>query len=117
MPRRAPRAHTIPSNTQTSAVLNPAANQRGPRARCFLMYQEPVMTDKKARLAIDGKDLDLPVYSGTIGPDVVDVGALVGKGYFTYDPGFVSTAACESKITYIDGDQDVLLHRGYPIEQ
>src|SRR5690606_12508833 len=79
--------------------------------------QEPVMTDKKARLAIDGKDLDLPVYSGTIGPDVVDVGALVGKGYFTYDPGFVSTAACESKITYIDGDQGVLLHRGYPIEQ
>jgi citrate synthase len=75
------------------------------------------MTDKKARLAIDGKDLDLPVYSGTIGPDVVDVGALVGKGYFTYDPGFVSTAACESKITYIDGDQGVLLHRGYPIEQ
>jgi citrate synthase len=75
------------------------------------------MTDKKARLAIDGKDLDLPVYSGTIGPDVIDVGALVGKGYFTYDPGFVSTAACESKITYIDGDQGVLLHRGYPIEQ
>jgi citrate synthase len=75
------------------------------------------MTDQKARLSIDGKDLDLPVYSGTIGPDVIDVGALVGKGYFTYDPGFVSTAACESKITYIDGDQGVLLHRGYPIEQ
>ncbi len=76
------------------------------------------MTDKKARLAIDGKDpIELPVYSGTVGPDVIDVGALVGKGYFTYDPGFVSTAACESKITYIDGDQGILLHRGYPIEQ
>lgn len=76
------------------------------------------MTDKKASLAIDGQDpIELPVYSGTVGPDVVDVGALVGKGYFTYDPGFVSTAACESKITYIDGDQGVLLHRGYPIEQ
>ena len=76
------------------------------------------MTDKKARLAIDGNDpIDLPVYSGSIGPDVVDVGALVSKGYFTYDPGFVSTAACESKITYIDGDVGILLHRGYPIEQ
>jgi citrate synthase len=76
------------------------------------------MTDKKARLAIEGNDpIDLPVYSGTLGPDVVDVGALVGKGYFTFDPGFVSTAACESKITYIDGDQGILLHRGYPIEQ
>jgi citrate synthase len=76
------------------------------------------MTDKKASLAIDGNDpIELPVYSGTVGPDVVDVGALVGKGYFTYDPGFVSTAACESKITYIDGDQGILLHRGYPIEQ
>jgi citrate synthase len=76
------------------------------------------MTDKKARLVIDGNDpIDLPVYSGSIGPDVVDVGALVSKGYFTYDPGFVSTAACESKITYIDGDVGILLHRGYPIEQ
>jgi citrate synthase len=76
------------------------------------------MTDQKAVLTIEGKDpIALPVYSGTIGPDVVDVGALVAKGLFTYDPGFVSTAACESKITYIDGDQGVLLHRGYPIEQ
>jgi citrate synthase len=55
--------------------------------------------------------------SGTIGPDVVDVGGLTAKGYFTYDPGFVSTASCESKITYIDGGKGVLLHRGYPIEQ
>jgi len=76
------------------------------------------MTDKKASLAIPGQDaIELPVYSGTLGPDVVDVSALVGKGLFTYDPGFVSTAACESKITFIDGDKGVLLHRGYPIEQ
>ena len=76
------------------------------------------MTDKKAQLTIEGvKDsIELPVYSGTTGPDVIDVRGLVGKGYFTYDPGFVSTASCESKITYIDGDQGVLLHRGYPIE-
>ncbi len=76
------------------------------------------MTVKKASLTIEGKDtIELPIYSGTLGPDVVDVGALVGKGLFTYDPGFVSTAACESKITYIDGDKGILLHRGYPIEQ
>ncbi|GAA5526119.1 citrate synthase [Microbulbifer aestuariivivens] len=55
--------------------------------------------------------------SGTLGPDVVDVGSLTGKGLFTYDPGFVSTAACESKITFIDGAKGQLLHRGYPIEQ
>ena len=57
------------------------------------------------------------VHSGTIDPDVIEVSALTGNGYFTYDPGFVSTAACESKITYIDGDKGVLLHGGYPIEQ
>ena len=77
------------------------------------------MSDKKATLNIDGIDeaIELPIYSGTIGPDVVDVGSLTGKGMFTYDPGFVSTAACESQITYIDGGKGVLLHRGYPIEQ
>jgi citrate synthase len=76
------------------------------------------MTDKKATLNIAGKDpIELPVYSGTLGPDVVDVSALLSNGLFTYDPGFVATAACESKITFIDGDKGVLLHRGYPIEQ
>ena len=76
------------------------------------------MSDKKATLAIEGKDaIDLPIYSGSIGPDVVDVSALTAQGMFTYDPGFVSTAACESKITYIDGGKGVLLHGGYPIGQ
>lgn len=77
------------------------------------------MTDKKAHLTIDGsqESIDLPILSGTIGPDVIDVRNLAASGYFTYDPGFVATAACESKITYIDGDAGVLLHRGYPIEQ
>lgn len=76
------------------------------------------MTDKKAILKIDGLEepIELPIYSGTVGPDVIDVQALTGKGYFTYDPGFVSTASCESKITYIDGGKGILLHRGYPIE-
>ncbi|MDY0006472.1 MAG: citrate synthase, partial [Spongiibacteraceae bacterium] len=76
------------------------------------------MTDKKASLTFDDRDpIELPIYSGTLGPDVVDVSALTAAGLFTYDPGFVSTAACESKITYIDGAKGVLLHRGYPIEQ
>jgi citrate synthase len=72
---------------------------------------------KKAQLSIDGKTVELPVLSGTVGPDVIDVGKLTGQGYFTFDPGFVSTAACESAITYIDGDAGVLLHRGYPIDE
>ena len=77
------------------------------------------MTTRKAQLTIDGQEgsIEFPVRSGNLGPDVVDVGSLVAKGYFTYDPGFMSTAACESGLTYIDGDQGVLLHRGYPIEQ
>ena len=76
------------------------------------------MSDRKATLHVEGMDpIELPIYSGTTGPDVIDVRTLVSKGLFTYDPGFVSTASCESKITYIDGDKGVLLHRGYPIEQ
>ncbi|MCP4882088.1 MAG: citrate (Si)-synthase [Gammaproteobacteria bacterium] len=76
------------------------------------------MSERKATLHVEGMDpIELPIYSGTTGPDVIDVRTLVSKGLFTYDPGFVSTASCESKITYIDGDEGVLLHRGYPIEE
>ncbi len=76
------------------------------------------MTNANAKLQLDGhEDLSLPVYSGTLGPDVVDVSELSSHNLFTYDPGFVSTAACTSEITYIDGDKGQLLHRGYPIEQ
>lgn len=75
------------------------------------------MADKKARLTVDGKSIDLPVYSPTVGPDVVDVAKLISLGYFTYDPGYVSTVSCESAITYIDGEAGVLRHRGYSIEQ
>ena len=77
------------------------------------------MSEKKAQLTIDGIDkiIELPVYEGSTGPDVVDVRSLVGEGVFTYDPGFVSTAACDSEITYIDGGAGILLYRGYPIEQ
>ena len=75
------------------------------------------MTDA-AHLTIDGKDGDYPVMAGSVGPEVIDIRKLYGAtGRFTYDPGFTSTAACESKITYIDGDAGILLHRGYPIDQ
>lgn len=77
-------------------------------------------TDHKATLSFtDGTPaLEMPIYKGSIGPDVVDIRALYGKtGKFTYDPGFMSTAACNSTITYIDGDKGELLYRGYPIEQ
>ncbi|MGI9382141.1 MAG: citrate synthase [Methyloligellaceae bacterium] len=73
---------------------------------------------KSASLIIDNKSLEVPVYEGTIGPEVIDISKLYGtSGYFTYDPGFTSTASCESKITYIDGEGGVLLYRGYPIDQ
>ena len=76
------------------------------------------MNTKKAVLSIEGHEpIDLPIYSPTLGKDVIDIGKLESNGYFTFDPGFVSTAACESKITFIDGDKGVLLYRGYPIEQ
>jgi citrate synthase len=72
----------------------------------------------KAKLSVHGADHDLPVLNGTCGPDVVDIRKLYGStGMFTYDPGYKSTASCESALTYIDGDEGVLLHRGYPIGQ
>jgi citrate synthase len=76
------------------------------------------MADKKATLTINDKTLELNILSGTLGPDVIEIGPLAAKeDYFTYDPGFVSTAACESKITFIDGEKGILLYRGYPIGQ
>ncbi len=73
---------------------------------------------RAATLIVNNKQMQMPVRSGTIGPDVVDVAKLYrDTGCFTYDPGFTSTANCSSKITYIDGEQGVLLYRGYPIEQ
>ena len=71
-----------------------------------------------AQVAIDGGSNDYPVLSGTVGPEVIDIRKLYGNtGRFTFDPGFTSTAACESKITYIDGDHGILLYRGYPIDE
>ena len=74
-------------------------------------------TERTAKLTIDGKSLDLPIYSPSVGPDVVDIRKLYAQaGVFTYDPGFTSTASCDSTITYIDGDKGELLYRGYSID-
>lgn len=76
------------------------------------------MTQKTATLTYNGKTTEYPIYSGTIGPEVIDISKLYAQtGAFTYDPGFMSTASCKSSITYIDGDKGELLYRGYPIEQ
>lgn len=76
------------------------------------------MTEQKAILHLPGKEaIELPILKGTAGHDVIDITSLSQSGYFTYDPGFVSTASCKSAITYIDGDKGILQHRGYPIDQ
>ena len=76
------------------------------------------MTDKNVKLTTAAGDFDFPLLPGSVGPDVIDIRKLYGEtGAFTYDPGFTSTAACQSAITYIDGDEGILLHRGYPIDQ
>ena len=76
------------------------------------------MINKTAKLSIEGQEtLDLPIYTPTLGNDVIDITQLGSSGVFTFDQGFLSTASCESKITYIDGDEGILLYRGYPIEQ
>ncbi len=75
------------------------------------------MAERTAKLSVDGNEIDLPVLSPSEGYDAIDIGVLIREGYVTYDPGFMSTASCESTITYIDGDEGILLHRGYPIEQ
>jgi len=74
--------------------------------------------NKTASLTIGNKNYDFPIRNGSTGPDVIDISTLYNKaGVFTYDPGFMSTASCDSKITYIDGDVGILRYRGYPIEQ
>ncbi len=80
--------------------------------------ENKVQTGGSATLTVGGKTVELPVLKGSVGPDVVDIRKLYAEtDTFTYDPGFTSTASCESQITYIDGDQGILLYRGYPIDQ
>ncbi|WP_319823543.1 citrate synthase [Thalassovita sp.] len=73
---------------------------------------------RKATLSFDDKSIELPILTPSVGPEVIDIRKLYAQGHvFTYDPGFTSTASCDSTITYIDGDEGILLHRGYPIDQ
>jgi len=72
---------------------------------------------QKVEIVIDGKSVEMPVLEATEGLNVIDVRGLIKEGMFTFDPGFLSTASCDSKVTYIDGDNGILLYRGYPIEQ
>ena len=74
------------------------------------------MADKKAKLSIDGKNVEFPIYEAQEGPGVIDISSLYKEtGHFTYDPGFLSTAACDSSITFIDGEKGILRYRGYEI--
>ena len=80
------------------------------------------MTPSEVKATLSFSDgsaaMELPIYKGTVGPDVIDIRKLYAQtGKFTYDPGFLSTASCNSSITYIDGDKGELLYRGYPIEE
>ncbi|MEG2829319.1 MAG: citrate (Si)-synthase, partial [Edwardsiella sp. (in: enterobacteria)] len=70
------------------------------------------MAEKKATLTVGAEHIELDVLAGTLGNEEIDIRKLGSQGYFTFDPGFTSTASCESKITYIDGDEGILLHRG-----
>jgi citrate synthase len=83
-----------------------------------MTYKEKNMSDNTANLTVGGDAKDYAIMDGTVGPQVIDVRKLYANtGMFTYDPGFTSTASCESGLTYIDGDEGILLHRGYPIGQ
>ncbi|VFP84576.1 Citrate synthase [Candidatus Erwinia haradaeae] len=76
------------------------------------------MTGKKATMTVEGRSpIELDVLTGTLGCEEIDIRTLGSHGYFTFDPGFTSTASCQSKITFIDGDKGILLHRGFPIDQ
>ena len=80
--------------------------------------ESKIKQDRAATVSLDGNSIELPVYKGTDGPDVIDVRKLYGMAdVFTFDPGYKSTASTESQITFINGDKGELLHRGYPIDQ
>jgi citrate synthase len=96
----------------SGCIDNCSDNCQGTIARKIMTKDSYTLTSP------DGASMELPVRKGTIGPDVVDISRLYREqGVFTYDPGFVATGSCESSITYIDGDQGILLYRGYPVVQ
>src|SRR5271163_1517856 len=115
--RRTKRSDDINRNRlwllQCSAAAEPLETHRS-----GAMRESKAVPDGKATLTYKGKSFDLPVLAGSTGPEVVDIRQLYSQAdIFTYDPGFTSTASCESDITFIDGDKGILLYRGYPIDQ
>src|SRR5947209_5911090 len=92
--------------------------RRGTQIEGSIMDAKTGANIKTGKFVVGDRDTTFPIYEGTIGPSVIDIGKFYAEtGMFTYDPGYTSTGSCESKITYIDGDEGVLLYRGYPIEQ
>src|SRR3984957_7600932 len=100
------------------AAVQKMASLRRPISRSAPMRVSKAVPPGKATLPYKGKTYRLPGLAGRVGPNVVDIRKLYNDvDIFTYDPGFTSTASCESDITYIDGDKGILLYRGYPIDQ
>src|SRR4051794_3729748 len=111
LPPRACRS-SHPSAPAGSAV------RRATQPRARIMDAKTGANIKSGKFVVGDKDNSFPIYEGTIGPSVIDIGKFYAEtGMFTYDPGYTSTGSCESKITYIDGDEGILLYRGFPIEQ
>src|SRR5262249_11122999 len=100
-------------------VANATRDEGSLHDRGHTAMDAPVKSNAEtAKLDVGGKETAFHISHGTVGPSVIDISNLYhDTGMFTYDPGFTSTASCESKITYIDGDEGILLYRGYPIDQ
>jgi citrate synthase len=108
----------VPEPSEHPTGLVKMAGKTRRRTLSALSRKQAFMGDTTGSFTLGDKSISMPVKSGSIGPSVVDIAKLYGQtGMFTYDPGFTSTASCESQITYIDGDEGVLLYRGYPIDQ
>jgi citrate synthase len=105
--------------TPASRPIGPAARSYGRQiSRMRSMDAKTGANIKTGKLTLGDKNWSFPLCDGTLGPQVIDISKLYGEaGVFTYDPGFTSTASCESDITFIDGDKGILLYRGYPIDQ
>jgi citrate synthase len=108
---RRTEARHVPGALAGSAV-------RATQPRASIMDAKTGANIKSGKFVVGDKETTFPIYEGTVGPSVIDIGKFYAEtGMFTYDPGYTSTGSCESKITYIDGDEGILLYRGYPIEQ
>jgi Citrate synthase, C-terminal domain len=113
----------LPPRASGSTWRKPSHRPEGNAVRRATQIEGSIMDAKTGaniktgKFVVGDRDTTFPIYEGTIGPSVIDIGKFYAEtGMFTYDPGYTSTGSCESKITYIDGDEGILLYRGYPIE-